>query len=221
MLNSSIGRKLIMALSGAFLIIFLTQHLLINLTSLIPDNGKLFNIISHFMGNNPLVQFVLQPVLIAGVIIHFTMGMYLEILNQRTRQVSYVAPSGKSGASWASRNMIISGLVILAFLIMHFYDFWVPEMVYKYVEFKPLDENRYFHELQEKFYNGGVVKVIMYCVSFILLGLHLAHGFASSLQSMGITRGPIQVVTKLFSIIVPLGFITIAIFHYIVTLYNH
>ena len=85
MLNSSIGRKLIMALSGAFLIIFLTQHLLINLTSLIPDNGKLFNIISHFMGNNPLVQFVLQPVLIAGVIIHFTMGMYLEILNQRTR----------------------------------------------------------------------------------------------------------------------------------------
>tara|TARA_B100000609_G_C17087868_1_gene367673 strand:+ start:91 stop:375 length:285 start_codon:yes stop_codon:yes gene_type:complete len=94
-------------------------------------------------------------------------------------------------------------------------------MVYKYVEFKPLDENRYFHELQEKFYNGGVVKVIMYCVSFILLGLHLAHGFSSSLQSMGITRGPIQVVTRLFSIIVPLGFITIAIFHYIVTLYNH
>ena len=221
MLNSSIGRKLIMALSGAFLIIFLTQHLLINLTSLIPDNGRLFNIISHFMGNNPLVQFVLQPVLIAGVIIHFTMGMYLEVLNQRTRQVSYISPSGKSGASWASRNMIISGLVILAFLIMHFYDFWVPEMVYKYVEFKPLDENRYFHELQEKFYNGGVVKVIMYCVSFILLGLHLAHGFSSSLQSMGITRGPIQVVTKLFSIIVPLGFITIAIFHYIVTLYNH
>ncbi len=221
MLNSSIGRKLIMALSGAFLIVFLTQHLLINLTSLIPDNGRLFNVISHFMGNNPLVQFVLQPVLIAGVVIHFTMGMYLEVINQRTRQVSYVASSRKSGASWASRNMIISGLVVLAFLIMHFYDFWVPEMVYKYVEFKPLDENRYFHELQEKFYNGGVVKVIMYCVSFILLGLHLAHGFSSSLQSMGITRGPIQMVTKLFSVIVPFGFITIAIFHYIVTLYSH
>ena len=105
MLNSSIGRKLIMALSGAFLIIFLTQHLLINLTSLIPDNGRLFNIISHFMGNNPVVQFVLQPILIAGVIIHFTMGMYLEVLNQRTRQVSYIVYSGKSGASWASRNM--------------------------------------------------------------------------------------------------------------------
>ena len=217
MLNSSIGRKLIMALSGAFLIIFLTQHLLINLTSLIPDNGRLFNIISHFMGNNPVVQFVLQPILIAGVIIHFVMGMYLEVLNQRTRQVSYIVYSGKSGASWASRNMIISGLVILAFLIMHFYDFWVPEMVYKYVEFNPLDENRYFHELQEKFYKGGVVKVIMYCVSFILLGLHLSHGFSSSLQSMGINKGPIKLITVLFSVLVPLGFIIIAIFHYTTT----
>ena len=221
MFKSSIGRKVIMAISGAFLIIFLTQHLAINLTSLIPDNGRVFNFISHFMGNNPVVQFVLQPLLIAGVVIHFTMGMYLEVLNQRSRQSSYVVYSGGSGASWASRNMIISGLVILAFLIMHFYDFWVPEMVYKYVEFKPLDEHRYFHELQEKFYNGGLIKVILYCASFILLGLHLAHGFSSSMQSMGVTRGPIKTTTKLFSVLVPLGFIIIAVFHYVTTLLNH
>ena len=221
MFKSSIGKKVIMAISGAFLIIFLTQHLLINLTSLIPDNGKIFNFISHFMGNNPVVQFVLQPVLIAGVVIHFTMGMYLEILNQRSRQSSYVVYSGASGASWASRNMIISGLVILAFLVMHFYDFWVPEMVYKYIDFNPLDEHRYFHELQEKFYNGGLPKVILYCASFILLGLHLAHGFSSSMQSMGINGGPVKTATKLFSILVPLGFIIIAVFHYVITLLNH
>ncbi len=221
MFNSSIGRKLIMALSGVFLIVFLTQHLVINLTSLIPDNGKVFNFISHFMGNNPVVQFILQPILILGVMIHFIMGMYLEVLNRRSRQTSYVVYSGKSGASWASRNMIISGLVILSFLIMHFYDFWVPEMVYKYVEFNPLDENRYFHELQEKFYKGGVVKLFLYCVSFVLLGLHLSHGFSSSLQSMGITRGPIKIATKFFAIIVPAGFIIIASFHYFITTINH
>ena len=221
MFNSSIGRKLIMALSGVFLIVFLTQHLIINLTSLIPDNGKVFNFISHFMGNNPVVQFVLQPILILGVVIHFVMGMYLEILNQRSRQISYVRYSGKSGASWASRNMIISGLVILAFLVMHFYDFWVPEMVYKYIEFNPLDENRYFHELQEKFHAGGIIKLVLYCASFVLLGLHLSHGFASSLQSMGVTKGPIRIVTKAFSIIVPVGFIIIAIFHYLITTTNH
>ena len=210
-----------MALSGAFLIVFLTQHLIINLTSLIPDNGRVFNFISHFMGNNPIVQFVLQPVLILGVVIHFVMGMYLEILNQRSRQISYVKYSGKSGASWASRNMIISGLVILAFLVMHFYDFWVPEMVYKYIEFNPLDENRYFHELQEKFHTGGIIKLVLYCVSFFLLGLHLSHGFASSLQSMGVTKGPIRIASKAFSIIVPAGFIIIATFHYLITTINH
>ena len=210
-----------MALSGAFLIVFLTQHLIINLTSLIPDNGKVFNFISHFMGNNPVVQFVLQPVLILGVVIHFVMGMYLEILNQRSRQISYVRYSGKSGASWASRNMIISGLVILAFLVMHFYDFWVPEMVYKYIEFNPLDESRYFHELQEKFHAGGIIKLVLYCMSFVLLGLHLSHGFASSLQSMGVTKGPIRIASKVFSIIVPAGFIIIAAFHYLITTINH
>jgi succinate dehydrogenase / fumarate reductase cytochrome b subunit len=129
--------------------------------------------------------------------------------------------SGKSGASWASRNMIISGLVILAFLVMHLYDFWIPEMVYKYIEpIKEINPDRYFSELQEKFYAGGIIKVALYSISFILLGLHLSHGFSSSIQSMGITRGPIKVGTKIFSILVPVGFIIIAIFHYITTI-NH
>ena len=214
MLKSSIGRKIIMSLSGIFLIVFLTQHLIINLTSLIPDDGGVFNMISHFMGHNPVVQFILQPILILGVVVHFSMGIYLEIQNQRSRQISYVKYSGKSGASWASRNMIISGLVVLAFLIMHFYDFWVPEIKYKYIDYGPLDETRYFYELQHKF-QGELTRVVMYCCSFILLGLHLAHGFASSLQSMGITKGPIKIATKAFAVIVPMGFVFIAIFHYI------
>ena len=94
-------------------------------------------------------------------------------------------------------------------------------MIYKYIEINPLDENRYFHELQEKFYVGGGVKVLLYCASFILLGLHLSHGFSSSLQSMGITKGPIKTASKIFSILVPLGFIIIAIFHYTTTTMNH
>ncbi len=204
-----------MSLSGIFLIVFLTQHLIINLTSLIPDNGKVFNMISHFMGTNPIVQFLLQPILIFGVVVHFGMGIYLEIQNQRSRQISYVKYSGKSGSDWASRNMIISGLAVLAFLVMHFYDFWVPEIVYKYVEYKPVDTERYFYELQHKF-QGELMRTVLYCCSFILLGLHLSHGFSSSLQSVGITKGPIKIITKSFSVIVPVGFIFIALFHYIV-----
>ena len=213
MLKSSIGRKFLMALSGLFLIVFLTQHFIINITSVFPDNGKTFNALSHFMGNNLIVQFVLQPVLILGVMVHFSLGIYLEIQNQRSRQVSYVKHSINNGASWASRNMIISGLAILSFLIMHFYDFWVPEIMYKYVDHNPLDEHRYFHELQVKFQE--LFRVVIYCVSFILLALHLLHGFGSSMQSMGITKGPIKLISTLFAVIIPAGFIFIAIFHYI------
>ena len=78
-IKSSIGKKLLMALSGLFLVIFLTQHFLINITSVI--SADIFNALSHFMGTNPIVQFILQPILIFGVIFHFLMGFYLEIFN--------------------------------------------------------------------------------------------------------------------------------------------
>ncbi|MEM0932571.1 MAG: succinate dehydrogenase cytochrome b subunit, partial [Bacteroidota bacterium] len=149
LIKSSIARKVIMALSGLFLVIFLVLHVSINLASVLsPD---FFNEASHFMGYNPVVQFVMQPVLIAGVVIHFIMGFVLEIKNRKARGISYVKYKGRANASWASRNMIISGLVVLAFLGLHFYDFWVHEMAYKYVQAKPEDPSRYFEETVQKF----------------------------------------------------------------------
>jgi succinate dehydrogenase / fumarate reductase, cytochrome b subunit len=134
MLKSSIAKKVAMALSGLFLMLFLAQHFFINMTSVFsPDT---FNSISHFMGNNPLVQYVIQPILIVGVIFHFIMGFVLDFKNRSARPVSYVKFDGAANSSWASRNMIVSGSVILAFLALHFYDFWFPEMVYKYVDLK-------------------------------------------------------------------------------------
>ena len=72
--SSSIGRKVLMALSGFFLMFFLLQHFSINLLSVI--DGDLFNEVSHFMGTNPLIQFVLQPILILGFMFHLFMGIY-------------------------------------------------------------------------------------------------------------------------------------------------
>jgi hypothetical protein len=112
-LSSSIARKVAMALSGLFLVFFLAQHFTINLTSVIaPDT---FNSWSHFMGANGLVQYLLQPVLIFGVVFHFVMGFVLELKNRNARAVSYQSYKGSANASWTSRNMIISGVVILAF----------------------------------------------------------------------------------------------------------
>ena len=211
---SSIGRKVAMALSGIFLVLFLTQHFSINLLSVFSE--PLFNQVSHFMGNNPIVQFILQPILIFGVLFHFVMGFVLELQNSKSRSTSYSVYKGKTNASWMSRNMILSGIVILSFLGLHFYDFWVPEMNYKYVQVLPLDQNRYFDELVHKFVNP--VRVGIYVLSFIFLSLHLLHGFSSSFQTVGINNKyskTIKKITNGFSIIVPFGFVFIALFHYL------
>src|SRR5210317_2418335 len=107
---SSIGRKVAMALSGIFLVLFLTQHFSINMLSVFSES--MFNQVSHFMGNNPVVQFVLQPILIFGVLFHFLMGFVLEYKNNRSRTNKYASFKGSANSSWLSRNMILSGIVV-------------------------------------------------------------------------------------------------------------
>lgn len=213
-IKSSLARKYAMALSGLFLVVFLLQHFTINLTSVFSED--VFNEISHFMGNNPLVQFVLQPILIFGVIFHFLMGFVLELKNRSARAQNYAQNKGSANSSWMSRNMIWSGAVILSFLVLHFIDFWFPEMNYKYIESLPSDPNRYFEEMVHKFVNP--IRVVAYVVSFGFLMLHLLHGFSSSFQSVGLnnkyTRG-FRTFTIAFSIVIPVGFIFIAIFHHL------
>ena len=215
-LKSSIAKKVAMALSGLFLISFLSLHFFINMVSVFSADA--FNAMSHFMGYNPLIQFVMQPVLIAGVVFHFVMGFVLEIKNRSARPISYVKYNGAANASWASRNMIISGVVVLAFLGLHMYDFWVHEMTYKYIESGAINETRYFEELVHKF--ESPVRTGLYCIAFVLLSLHLWHGFNSSFQSVGFNNKYSKALHKLgytFAIVVPFGFIFIALFHH----FNH
>jgi len=213
LLKSSIAKKVAMALSGIFLILFLALHFFVNLVSVF--SAENYNAMSHFMGYNPLIQFVMQPVLVAGVIFHFVMGMVLELKNRKARPIAYVKYNGAANASWASRNMIISGLVVLAFLFLHFYDFWLAEMMYKYVNVNAIEETRYFPELVHKF--DSPVRTGLYCIAFVLLSIHLWHGFNSSFQSVGFNNKYSKSLHKLgysFAIVVPFGFIFIALFHH-------
>ena len=112
--------------------------------------------------------------------------------------------------------MIISGLVILAFLGLHFYDFWIHELNYKYVEVSVENPTRYYAETVEKF--APFWRTALYVVSFLLLSLHLWHGFASSFQSMGVNNkysSILKMFTKTYAIVIPLGFAFIAIYHYL------
>lgn len=217
--GSSIGRKYAMAASALFLIIFLLQHFAINFTSVFSE--QVFNDLSHFMGTNPLVQFAMQPLLIFGVVFHFIMGFVLEIKNRQAREVKYAQYNGGANASWTSRNMILSGAVILAFLGLHFYDFWIPEIATKYVEGDLSGmvngKFRYYHEMVEKFHDP--VRVGIYCLSFVLLSLHLLHGFQSAFQSVGVNHNKytpmIKKLGNLYAIVIPVGFIFIALFHHL------
>lgn len=215
--KSSIGRKYAMALSAFFLMFFLLQHFTINVTSVFSQD--VFNELSHFMGTNPLVQFALQPVLIFAVVFHFVMGFVLEVQNRNARAVGYVKNNGSANSSWMSRNMLLSGAVILAFLVLHFIDFWIPEMNFKYIEFNPEDPSRYYHELVEKFHSP--LRVGAYVVAFVLLALHLLHGFNSAFQSVGANNKYVKGLkgfSKVYAIGVPIGFIFIALFHHFTAL---
>ncbi|WP_188606372.1 succinate dehydrogenase cytochrome b subunit [Aquaticitalea lipolytica] len=221
-LNSSIGRKFAMALSAFFLMFFLLQHFAINVTSVF--SADTFNEISHFMGTNPLIQYVLQPVLLFGVIFHFVMGFVLELKNKKARQVSYAKNNGAANSSWMSRNMIYSGLAILAFMGLHFYDFWFPEINTKFIEgdmsglLADGSGYRYYEELQHKFVD--IWRVALYCIAFVFLALHLLHGFNSAFQSVGAnnkyTKG-LKGFGKAYAILIPLGFVIIALYHH----FNH
>ena len=221
-LNSSIARKFAMALSAFFLMFFLLQHFVINVTSIFPNNGKTFNELSHFMGTNPLIQYVMQPILIFGVVFHFVMGFILELKNNSARKIKYAKNNGGANSTWMSRNMVWSGLAILAFIVLHFIDFWFPEINTKFIQgdWSGMHDGqlRYFHELQEKFVSPA--RVAAYVVAFVFLALHLLHGFNSAFQSVGANNKyakGLKTFGKLYAILIPLGFVVIALFHH----FNH
>lgn len=213
--SSTIGRKYAMALSAMFLLIFLVMHLAVNMLSVFGETA--YNNASHFMGYNPLIQFLMQPVLMFATIFHFVMGFILEAKNNRSRPVKYAVNNRVANSTWMSRNMLISGGVILAFLALHMYDFWVHEMNYKYIEGLPVKNDRFWEDLHQKF--ADPIRVGAYVISFVLLGLHLGHGFQSSFQSIGARHPKYTPMIKAFgnwySVLIPLGFIFIAVYHFV------
>jgi len=215
--KSSIGKKVLMALSGFFLIIFLAQHAAINLLSVV--SPEMFNTVSTFMGLNPVIQFGLQPVLLFGVLFHLGMGFRLEMQNNKARPIKYIKDNRAANTTWVSRNMVVTGIMILLFFAVHFYDFWIPEIQTKFVQgdWTGLHhgEPRFHAELVHKM--SDPIRSAIYTVAFVFLSLHLQHGFASAFQSAGARHNKytptIEKLGKAYAIIIPAVFVFIAWFH--------
>jgi len=177
--TSSLGKKLIMALTGLFLISFLVIHCTINAMIFFNDGGKTFSRWGHFMGTNPIIR-TLEIGLVVGFLLHIFQGFKLVSENRSARPVKYNAVTPPSNSKWYSRSMGLLGTLILLFLIMHTSHFWIPNRTNQFVEGEELP---LYNMMFEVFENPWVV--IFYVLGCVSLFWHLLHGFASAFQSLG------------------------------------
>jgi succinate dehydrogenase / fumarate reductase cytochrome b subunit len=212
--TSSLGRKLVMALTGLFLILFLVVHLSGNFQLLKGDGGKAFNVYAEFMTTNPVIK-VISYGNYTFILLHIFLALVLTGKNRAARgSERYKVTSGKS-STWSSRNMGILGTIILIFLVIHLKDFWaqmhwggIPKANYDGREVKDLYAIVAL-AFSQRWY------VALYVVCMVGLGFHLWHGFASAFQTLGLNHvkyNPIiHFVGKAFAIIVPALFALIPI----------
>lgn len=211
--SSSIGRKLLMAVTGLFLILFLAVHLAGNLQLLKDDEGRAFNIYAQFMTSNPLIK-VVSYVNYATILAHVVIAIILSRQNKSARGPEGYAVANNS-SHWTSRNMGILGTFILIFLVVHLRGFWyemhwggIATANYDGVEYKNL------YAVVDAAYNQ-IWYVAVYVISMLLLAFHLYHGFGSAFQTLGLNHVKYNPVIKFvgvaFAIIVPALFALIPI----------
>jgi succinate dehydrogenase / fumarate reductase, cytochrome b subunit len=203
-LSSSLGRKLIMAVTGLSLIAFLIVHCGINACIFLNDGGHTFNEAAEFMANNLFIR-VTEVGLMAGFIIHIVDGLMLWKSNTDKRPVKYAVVKGEANSTWYSRSMGLLGSLLLIFLVIHLRHFWV---VSRFTDEITGGSTTLFAEMQAVFANP--LPVALYVLGCISLAYHLMHGFQSAFQTMGWNHPKytpfIKALGTGFSIIVPLIF---------------
>jgi len=215
--TSSIGKKILMAGLGLFLIVFLLVHLGINLLLIIFESRDPFNIAAHFMGTNILIK-IFEFLLFGGFLLHITYGLIVQVQNWIARPVSY-AKTHPSQTSFFSKYMIHTAVIIGIFLVIHLFDFYLQAKIFGGVPEVVIDGKTY-HDLGllvfEKFKIGWVV--IFYIFTFVFLGFHLLHGFQSAFQTFGLDHRTLTPVIKaagvIYSVVVVAGFIIIPLVIY-------
>ncbi|PHI18710.1 succinate dehydrogenase [Lewinellaceae bacterium SD302] len=219
-ITSSIGQKIIMSLTGLFLITFLLVHLIGNLQLMSSDGGQSFNEYAYFMTHNPLIKTVSYG-LYAFILLHAIQGIVLWRRNSSARgSVGYAVKKDRvagDNSRVSSVYMGALGTVILIFILIHMYQFWLQmklgntEMI-TYGDGEPVKD---LYTLVSAAYDN-VLFVVFYVVSMIFIAFHLWHGFQSAFQTLGLNHPKwtplIKTVGKIYSVAVPVGFAAIPIY---------
>jgi succinate dehydrogenase / fumarate reductase, cytochrome b subunit len=223
--TSSIGKKIVMALTGIFLILFLIVHVglnacIWNATGENSDHGEMFNRAANFMGAN-VVPRVLEIGLFFFIFLHIIQGLLLTAANAGKRGTQYAVNYGNRGSKWYSRSMGLLGTLILLFLILHWANFWIPSRFGTMNE-ATLSDGKKVHDLfglMETTFKDNLWIVIIYVLGCISLGFHLAHGFQSSFRTIGVHNKRYEVMLRnigyAFSIVVCLAFAMMPVSFYL------
>lgn len=200
--TTSIGKKLVMAISGISLILFLVVHCYINALIFMDDAGETFTNAASFMSHNPIIR-IMEVGLLLGFVVHIIEGISLWISNAGKRPVKYKIKAGNKTSKWTSRYMGILGSLLLIFLVIHLGQFWWPNRSGQFAE-----EAEMFEKMKAVFANPAAVAV--YVAGCLSLCFHLVHGFQSAFQTMGWMSpkysGIVKGVGLGFSIFVPAVF---------------
>ena len=216
-LRSTIGKKVVMSLTGLFLITFLIVHVSGNMLLFRNDGGEAFNLYAEFMTTNPLIK-IASYILYTGIILHVVYSLILSIKNKAARPVGYVKAHPNQNSSWKSRNMGILGTIVLIFLVIHMRTFWyemhygdMPTVSYSGVEVEDL-----YTVVVAAFSNWWYS--LLYVLAMVGLAFHLSHGFWSAFQTLGLNHKKytpfIKKASLLFAIIVPLMFASMPIYFF-------
>jgi succinate dehydrogenase / fumarate reductase, cytochrome b subunit len=215
--TSSIGKKILMAVFGLFLILFLLVHLGINFLLIIFPDRETFTIAAHFMGTNILIK-VFEIVLFGAFILHIVYGVIVQIYNWIARPVGYKTKYN-SEESIFSKYMFHTAVIILVFLVIHISQFYIRSKFLGGTEEIILNGKTY-HDLGllvvEAFQIPGYV--IFYIACIIFLGFHLIHGFYSGFHTLGLNNRKYTPLIKnaalVYTIIVVTGFTLIPLIIY-------
>lgn len=189
LLNSSIGKKLIMSISGLFLVLFLLFHLSMNVAAVF--SGEAYNMVCSLLGSN-WYAVAATLVLAAGVVIHFVYAIILTLQNRKARgNDRYAINARPKGVEWASQNMFVLGLIVILFMLLHFSQFWDKMMFAELIGHHEVALGSAMVSPQDGaafinyYFQGNAVITVLYLIWYVALWFHLTHGFWSAIQTIG------------------------------------
>ncbi|KGN83636.1 MULTISPECIES: fumarate reductase [unclassified Porphyromonas] len=224
LIKSSIGRKLVMSISGLALILFLTFHMSMNLVALFSEEG--YNMICEFLGAN-WYALVATKALALLFLVHIIYALILTMQNRKARGNSaYGVVDKPKGVEWASQNMMVLGVIVLLGLGLHMFNFWAKMQ---------LAELQHIHDLGIPGVNGptdgaGLIRytfsnpvyVLLYLVWLAALWFHLAHGFWSSLHTIGWNNNTwlkrLETISNIYATVLVLGFALVVVYFFLQSL---